>query len=122
MRIILGVLALTGMAAAHEGHEHGTSTGTLTGEIVDITCLMDHGSRGASHSACAQKCIAKGLPVGLLVGDKLYLVILGSHDSPNETLAPLAGKMVTMTGAITQQHGLRVIDMESVAPAKTASN
>jgi hypothetical protein len=122
MRIIIGVLALTSTVAAHEGHEHGSGSGTLTGEVVDITCLVDHGSKGAQHSTCAQKCIAKGLPVGLLVGDKLYLVILGSHDSPNATLAPLAGKMVTMTGAISQQHGVRVIDMESVAPAKASSN
>jgi hypothetical protein len=116
MRITLALLVLTATAAAHEGYEHSSSSSTLTGEIVDVTCLMDHASKSATHSACAQKCIEKGLPVGLLVGDKLYLVILDSHDSPNAKLAPLAGKLVKMTGAITQQHGLRVIDMESVEP------
>jgi hypothetical protein len=121
MRIILGLLALTGAAAAHEGHQHGAGRGTLTGEIVDITCFMDHGSKGEPHSACAQKCIEKGLPVGLLVGDELYLVILASHDSPNTKLAPFAGKLVTMTGTITKRDGLRVIDMDSVVPAVTTS-
>ena len=80
---------------------------------------MDHDSKGEKHAACAQKCIAKGLPVGPLVGNKLYAVIIGSHDSPNEKLAPFAGKLVTMTGALAEKDGMRVIDMEAVEPATT---
>jgi hypothetical protein len=117
MRVILATVVLAGTAAAHEGHEHSASAGSLTGEVVDITCLMDHNSKGAQHSACAQKCLEKGLPVGLLVGDKLYLVMQASHELPNAKLAPFAGKRVTIKGTITQQHGLRAIDLESVEAA-----
>ena len=122
MTWLLGLAWLTsgGIAAAHEGHEHPTTSAKLTGEVVDITCLMDHDSRGDQHAACAQKCIAKGLPVGLLVGHKLYAVILSSHESPNETLAPFAGKLVTMTGTVVEKDGMRVIDMATVEPATTS--
>lgn len=63
------LLATSGVAVAHEGHDHAAKSGELTGEVVDITCYMDHDSKGEKHAACAQKCIAKGLPVGLLVGN-----------------------------------------------------
>jgi hypothetical protein len=115
----LVVMTSGAVAGAHEGHDHAAKSGTLTGEVVDITCFMDHDSKGEKHAACAAKCIQQGLPAGLLVGNKLYVVILGNHQSPNEKLAPLAGKLVTMTGTIIEKDGLRAIDMESVAPQKS---
>ena len=115
--ILLGTTS--GFAAAHEGHDHAAKSGKLTGEVVDITCFMGHDGKGEKHAACAQKCIAKGLPVGLLVGNTLYAVVLDSHDSPNEKLAPFAGKLVTMTGTIVEKNGMHVIDMEAVEPAAT---
>jgi hypothetical protein len=111
------VMAVATVAGAHEGHEHAASGVKLTGEIVDITCFMDHSSKGDKHAACARKCIEHGLPVGLLVGSKLYAVILSTHESPNEKLAPFAGQLVTMTGTVVEKDGMRVIDMASVAPA-----
>ncbi len=120
-RSILVALALAagGAAGAPPGHDHAARRGTLTGEVVDITCLMDHASSGERHAGCAQKCIAKGLPVGLLVGDRLYAVIVSTHESPNDKLAAFAGQLVTMTGTIVEKDGMRAIDMESVAPAAT---
>jgi hypothetical protein len=116
---LAAVTAMSPLAGAHEGHDHAAKSGKLTGEVVDITCFMDHDSKGEKHAACASRCIEKGLPVGLLVGDKLYAIILGSHDSPNEKLAPYAGKLVTMTGSISEKSGMRVIDMDTVEPATT---
>lgn len=109
-------------ALAHEGH-HGKEVADdkLTGEVVDITCYMDHQSKGEKHSACAQKCIQSGLPVGLVAGGKLYAVILSTHESPNAKLAPYAGKLVTMTGKVLQKDGMRAIDMEEVRPADSES-
>ena len=115
------VLATTGAAVAHEGHDHAAKNGKLTGEVVDITCFIGHEGKGDKHAACAQKCIAKGLPVGLLAGDTLYVVVVSSHLSPNETLAPFAGKLVTMTGTIVEKNGMHVIDMDAVAPAAASS-
>lgn len=117
MRTILAmslVLALAAPAMAHGDHDESKEV-NLTGEVVDLTCFMDHDSKGARHASCARKCIEKGMPVGLLSGDTLYTVIISSHESPNAKLAPLAGKMVTIHGAVTVKNGMHVIDMESVA-------
>ena len=115
------LLATSSGAVAHEGHDHAGKSGRLTGEVVDITCFIGHEGKGDKHAACAQKCIAKGLPVGLLVGNTLYAVVLSSHDSPNEKLAPFAGKLVTMSGTIVEKSGMHVIDMDTVEPAATPS-
>ena len=67
----------------HEhGHEHGHGAGsaeqpvasaaapqedTLTGEVVDVFCYLDHGAEGLGkkHASCAKKCIKNGLPVAI---------------------------------------------------------
>lgn len=113
----LSLCAATGFA--HEGH--AKSGDTLTGEIVDITCYLDHGSMGASHAKCARACIAKGMPVGILAGGKLYAVVISTHESPNEKLADFAGKTVTITGHKMEKNGMRAIDMESVELATTTT-
>jgi hypothetical protein len=115
------LFAMSGVAVAHEGHDHAAKSGKLTGEVVDISCFVGHEGKGDKHAACAQKCIAKGLPVGLLAGNTLYAVVLSSHDSPNEKLAPFAGKLVTMTGTIVEKNGMHVIDMDAVEPAASSS-
>jgi hypothetical protein len=121
----LSIALLLSLAAApafaHEGH-HGKKQpeGKLTGEVVDITCYLDHDSKGDKHASCAQKCIDKGMPVGLVADGKLYLVVVSSHESPNAKLAPFAGKMVTISGKQTERDGMRAIDMEDVQPAADA--
>jgi hypothetical protein len=113
------VLALSITALAHEGHhDKKAASNKLTGEIVDITCYVDHQSVGEKHSACAQKCISAGNPVGIVADGKLYVVIQDNHESPNAKLAPLAGKLVTITGPQMLKDGMRVVDMESVEEAK----
>ena len=93
-----------------------THTNRLT-EVVDITCYLDHESKGDKHSSCAQKCIESGMPVGIVAAGKLYAVIVSSHESPNAKLAPFAGKLVTITGKVLERDGLRAVDMEDVQPA-----
>jgi hypothetical protein len=118
-RMLFGatVLLLAGSAYAHEGHDKQHATEKLTGEVVDITCYVDHGGKGEKHAACAQKCITNGMPVGIVAEGKLYAVILSSHESPNAKLAPYAGKLVTITGKRIEKDGMRIIDMDDVEPA-----
>ena len=105
-------------------HGTGTPSDKLTGEIVDITCYLDHDSMGPAHAKCARACILKGMPVGLLVGDTLYTIVLGGHESPNKKLAAFAGKTVVLTGHKLEKSGMHAIDMESIelASKKPAEN
>ncbi len=47
---------------------------TVTGEIVDLACYLDHGARGMKHQQCALTCLKNGEPMGLLTSEgKVYL-------------------------------------------------
>ena len=127
MRRVLGafmmaaLLAMNGAAVAHEGeHEAGKAhTMTAVGEIVDTGCYLGHGASGAKHAQCAQLCISKGMPMGLLTstGD-LYLLT-----PPHDTMAAYkkakdwAGKKVEITGPMSERNGMKSIE---VAAAKLA--
>jgi len=119
-RVLLLFLAVT-TAHAHEGHKRppasAESERRLVGEVVDLTCFLDHESRGEKHASCAKKCISAGNPVGILAGGKLYVVIRAEHEPPNELLAPFAGQMVVVTGRRIERAGLRAIDIEAVEAA-----
>jgi len=102
------VLAATTMSHAHSG-----PTRTLTGEVVDTGCFLAHGARGAKHVSCANKCIAGGMPMGLLTADgTLYLLTL-DHDNadPYNQLKGMAGKTVAVTGAVVTRGGMKGIDV-----------
>jgi hypothetical protein len=115
MREIILVMALSSLAAAHEGH-HEAKARRLVGEVIDITCFVDHAGQGEKHAACAQKCITAGNPVGLLVDDTVYLVVLSNHEPPGAKLAPFAGKEVVATGQVTAKNGLHILDLDTVTP------
>ena len=60
---------------------------SVTGEVLDMACYLDHGAHGEKHAECAKTCIESGLPVGIKSSDgKVYLVI-GEHKPLNKELA-----------------------------------
>src|SRR3990172_6747241 len=62
-------------AMAHEG--------SWTGEVIDVTCHVAKGAKGAGHAECGAKCVKAGLPVGLLVNGTTYLLINADHTPAN---------------------------------------
>ena len=106
----IAALAFSPLALAEE-HEHGdaAATKTLTGEVVDMMCYVDHGASGEKHAACAAKCIKGGGPVGIVSDGKAYLVV-GSHKPMNDELAPLAGKTVTLKGKMASNGGVSMLE------------
>lgn len=108
--IILGLSALMALPVLSLSADSDSGTKTVTGEVVDLMCYLDHGAKGEKHASCAQKCIKSGGPVGLLTssGD-LYLVI-GEHKPMNEELAPKAAQTVTLKGKVVERHGMKMIE------------
>jgi hypothetical protein len=104
-----GGLALSSLLFAADEKAAAAKTETLKGEIVDLMCYLDHGAKGEKHKGCAEKCIKGGGPVGLLVGERLYLVV-GDHQPMNEELAPKAAQTVTLKGKVVERHGMRMIE------------
>src|SRR6266849_9752794 len=92
----IAALAFSPVALAEE-HEHGdaAATKTLTGEVVDMMCYVDHNAVGEKHGqSCGAKCIKSGGPVGIVSDGKAYLVV-GEHKPINDQLADSCGKTIT---------------------------
>lgn len=119
--LILAAYALP--VVAHEGHQlpgEKVVTKTVTGEVVDLGCYLGHAARGEKHISCATKCLAQGMPMGLLTTNgTLYLVTL-DHDNadPYNSLKDMAGKNVTVTGQLLTRSGMKAIEATTVHPAR----
>lgn len=115
--IVTSLAAATILAAssvlAHEGEHHKGATAeniTVTGEIVDLACCLDHEATGSEHADCAETCIKMGLPVGIKASDGKTYLLIGEHKPINAELAPLAAKTVTVTGKAVSQDGMNMIE------------
>src|SRR5207253_687572 len=79
---------------------------SVTGEIVDMMCYIDHNAIGEEHGkSCGAKCIKNGGPVGIVENGKAYLVV-GEHKPMNDQLAEYCGKMVTVKGKAADRGGI----------------
>ncbi len=83
---------------------------TVTGEVLDMACYVDHGASGAKHAACAEKCISSGLPVGLKGTDGKTYLLIGEHMPANKDLAPYAAKTITVRGKLVQRDGINMLE------------
>jgi hypothetical protein len=112
--VAIFVIAISPLAFAHE-HDEGkdsldaAATKTVTGEIVDMMCYVDHNATGEKHAGCAAKCIKGNGPVGIVENGKAYLVV-GEHKPMNAELAGFAGKTITLKGKIAERGGVAMIE------------
>src|SRR5438105_1787456 len=109
-------LILSPFALAHDPAEHGKenlSAGaekSVTGEIVDMMCYVDHNAVGETHGqSCGAKCIKGGGPVGIVSDGKAYLVV-GEHKPMNDQLADYCGKTVTLKGKAAERGGIAMLE------------
>jgi hypothetical protein len=114
----IAALAISPLAVAQE-HEHGkekldaAASKSVTGEVVDLMCYIDHNATGDKHSACGNKCIKGGGPVGIVENGKAYLVV-GEHKPINDELADSCGKTITIKGKIAERGGVAMLENAEV--------
>ena len=113
-KLIVSLTSVSMLAASSllvRADDQPAASTTVTGEILDMACYTDHGASGEKHAACAQKCIASGLPVGIKssADGKVYLVI-GQHKHMNDDLAPYGGKVVTLKGKAVSRDGINLLE------------
>jgi len=113
--VIAVALCSARLLLAEEEHHHAAmaapepSAVTVTGEVLDMACYLDHGAHGEKHAGCAKTCIESGLPVGIKSNDgKVYLVI-GEHKPLNKELADHAAKTITIKGKLVTRDGISMI-------------
>jgi hypothetical protein len=91
---------------------------TFSGEVLDLACYLPHPQtgKGASHKKCAETCVKKGLPMGLLTEDNQVYVLLEDHDNPKPyaALKEKAAQKVTIEGDKVSQGGTQGIVVQAV--------
>jgi hypothetical protein len=110
--VVIASFATAPLALAHD--EHGKSDAvaekTVTGEVVDMMCYVDHSAMGDSHGqSCGAKCIKNGGPVGIVENGKAYIVV-GEHKPMNDELADSCGKTITLKGKFVERGGIAMLE------------
>ena len=110
--LVLTALAgfTAGLAIAQETEKPSGQEVTVTGEVLDMSCYIDHGAMGEKHAACAKKCIASGLPVGIKGNDGRTYVLIGDHKPANSELANYAAKTITVKGKLVSRDGINMVE------------
>jgi hypothetical protein len=112
--VALAPAALAAQAAAPRAEET-----TITGQVVDVSCLILNNATGASHKACAQACADKGIPLGVKTADGTIYIPLGTGmaNAQNPKLREFAEGNVRVTGVHRFTNGVHTIEVKSVAAA-----
>ena len=123
--VLAGLLAAGGLVWAHEGEEHTGHEGqatTITGEVLDMACYLDHGATGAKHADCAKTCIESGLPVGIKATDGKTYLLIGEHKPINKELAAYAAKTITVRGKIVSRDGFNMVENAEIVSGSPAAS
>ena len=90
---------------------------TIVGEVVDVSCYLQLGKRGAAHVECGGKCIANGQPIGILdKADNLYILFPEEHHPRRDgqvdvksRFALLLSKQVSVAGTVSKVRGYNAL-------------
>ncbi len=93
-----------------------TGPQTITGEILDMSCYMDHDAMGESHKKCAQGCLDKGLPAGILGENGQVYLLVEDHDASDayKTALQHAAEKITVSGTVVNKNGVQSLIVKEV--------
>jgi len=127
--ILAAVVALVGFAVANAAEEKKAEPAkpaatTISGEILDMGCYMDHGAMGEKHAQCAAMCAAGGSPIGLLTDKGVVYLLTAPHESKDayNKAKEWAGKKVEVTGMVHERAGMKSIEVASLKAAEPAAS
>ncbi len=116
----VSMLALAGLLSIAPAHAQGKK-GSITGTVVDTYCLVTMDMGGGSHKQCAAKCAKSGSPLGIKE-EKTGTVYLASGQKnmlyASSGLEKYLEEKVTVQGTVYEKDGLKMIVVDSAAPAK----
>ena len=101
----ISALALSPLALAAEPTKEKDDAKTITGEVVDMMCYVDHNATGDKHVPALQNASRAVVTVGIVSDGKTYLVV-GDHKPMNDQLAEHAGKTITLKGKLAERDGI----------------
>lgn len=121
--LALAVLLFTMSAPATAKEKAAAKAQTITGEIVDMGCYMGHAAKGAEHKECGLKCIANGMPMGLLTDKGMLYVLTMNHDNadPFNKAKEWASEKVKVTGPVSVRNSIKSLQVDAAEPAATTA-
>jgi hypothetical protein len=120
--VVFALVAGSRCLKAQDGGKADTNAAdvTLKGTVVDMHCYVTHGIHDAKHTACANACIARGVPAGFLAEDGTLYMLFGEKPfSVKDKVADLADVPVTLTGTPVVRSGIKGIQIKSIEKIKT---
>jgi len=114
--LAVALFAFGALANAADNHHAMGASKTVTGEVVDLGCYMGHAAKGAGHKECAAKCVANGMPMGLLTTKGVLYVLTMNHDNADayNKAKELAGGQAKVTGPISTRSQTRSIQVDAI--------
>jgi len=110
------ILSIRAMSAAEP--EAKAPPVSVRGTVVDMHCYVTHGIHDAKHTGCANACIARGVPAGLLADDgTLYVLFEEKPFSVKDRVAGLADVPVIVKGTPVVRSGIRGLQIASIEKA-----
>ena|SRR6185503_5188674 len=102
---------------------------TIRGEILDMGCFISRGLAGQVHRECATKCLANGVPVGLVTADSTVYYLSQNHDramdptsygppDPFQLCRQSPALIMEITGIVWERKGIKELEVKAarVAP------
>ncbi len=92
------------------------SSETIKGEVLDLSCYVTQDATGQGHKKCAQACLDKGLPAGILSEDGMVYLLVEDHNAADayKEVISHAAEMVEVTGKVVDKNGVKSIVVEKV--------
>jgi type 1 fimbria pilin len=114
-KVLLVGIAVIALAVSATLLLAADKTVTVKGEVVDTMCYASMGARGESHAKCGIGCAKKGIPVGLVEGNKMYILLPAKDDTGlPAAVVDHMGKVVQVTGKTYSAGGNTFLTVDSV--------
>ncbi len=110
-RVVAAAVVVLAIGLVRPGMARAQDDVTVTGEVVDMSCYLSKGSKGAQHKACAQLCAKKGVPIGILTDSGDLYLLIDDHNNPDpyDALKKLAGEKAEVKGKKFSKGGVASI-------------
>ena len=110
-----GVMAYAGPTGAAKADKAADSVKSITGEVVDLWCYLDHKGHGEKHKECAIACAEAGNPMGIVEKSGQIYILMGGkkHQPGRDLMLKKMAQTVTVTGKVIKMGGLQAIYVKS---------
>jgi hypothetical protein len=109
-------LLLTAFLFVFSTNAFAQSKETIKGEVLDMSCYVAKDAKGQGHKKCAQACLDKGLPAGILGEDGKVYLLVEDHSASDayNTAIKHAAEAVEITGTVVNKNGVNSLVVEKV--------